>query len=562
MADGGGDEVRLGSAGGDAWSVARPTARIDVAVDGRTVTLSGAASEPTPSTGAPVTSYRWSQRPGNPEPLRHGPADGERLELRSPPATAGEYYVTLEVADAAGRRDRSTTYFVVDSGGPRAVDLAHEAPAWIASAVVYGVVPFLFGDAPFRDVTARLGDLRELGVNALWLSPVTRSPEGDFGYAVTDYFDTNPRYGTKEELRTLVETAHAHGIRVLMDFVPNHTSDQHPYFLDAQRHGERSRYHAFYDRDARGEPTHYFNWQNLPNLNFSNPEVERFMTEAFAYWVRELDVDGFRVDACWGVRERRPDYWPRWRAELKRVKPDLLLLAEATARDPWYLEHGFDIGYDWTDELGQWAWQDVFSDAERLPAALAEALRADPRPGRVFHCLNNNDTGARFGSVYGPDTTRVAAALLLTLPGVPCVYAGDEVGADYLPYGDPGPIAWDDPSGLRPWYRTLIHLRRRTPSLHSPAWTLLAPAPARAGLVAYLRHAADGSAPLLVLLNFAGEGHEARVDIPSDFPSIAGAERLRDLLTGRTVTTGGRSPLSIRTTASSAHVLAPEGGVT
>ncbi len=344
---------------------------------------------------------------------------------------------------------------------------------------------------------------------------------------------------------------------MLLDFVPNHTSDQHPYFVDAQRHGRLSPYYTFYDRDSDGRPTHYFDWTNLPNLNYSNADVETFMTEAFTYWVREFDVDGFRVDACWGVRERRPGYWPRWRAELKRVKPDLLLIAEATARDRWYLEHGFDIGYDWTGELGQWAWQDVFSDPVSLPSALEAALAADPEPGRVFHFLNNNDTGPRFIDATDAATTRVAAALLLTLPGIPCVYTGDEIGASYMPYEDSTPLVWTDAFDLRPWYHTLIHLRTSTPSLHSPAWTPLAVGPRGQGLIGYLRHLPDRSQPLLVLLNFAGDA-DATVELPAGFPAVSRAGRFRDLLSGRTVSPRGAAPLTVQMNALSACVLAPE----
>src|SRR5205823_10326815 len=112
--------------------------------------------------------------------------DGPKLEVAAPKAP-GEYYVTLDVTDAEGRGDRSTTYFVVDEDGPRAVDLDHEAPAWVPEAIVYGVIPFLFGDRPFAAVTHRLPYLRRLGINALWLSPTTQSPPGDFGYAVVGY---------------------------------------------------------------------------------------------------------------------------------------------------------------------------------------------------------------------------------------------------------------------------------------------------------------------------------------------------------------------------------------
>ena len=140
--------------------------------------------------------------------------------------------------------------------------------------------------------------------------------------------------------------AHDRDIRVLMDFVPNHTSAAHRYFKDASHLGRESRYWDFYDRDADGTVTNYFDWTHLPNLNFDNPEVRRMITEAFAYWVGELDVDGFRVDVAWGVKERAPGFWPELRAQLDAIKPGVLLIAEASARDPYYYSHGFEAAYD------------------------------------------------------------------------------------------------------------------------------------------------------------------------------------------------------------------------
>ncbi len=424
-----------------------PTAVIDVRIENGRVLLDGSASKTAPVQPSPIAKYRWSG-----EGVLNGQPETPTLEI-TPPTADGEYYLSLQVTDQDGRSDTGKTYFVVANGQPRLDDWTWQNTAWIEDAVVYGVIPRKFGSDGFKSIQARLDALKELGVNALWLAPINKSPGGDYGYAVADYFELRESYGTKEDFRALVEAAHQRGIRVLMDFVPNHSSDEHPYFQDALARGKESHYWAYYDRDETGQPTHYFNWTNLPNLNYNNPEVENWITEAFAYWVREFDVDGFRVDAAWGIRERKPDFWPRWRVEMKRIKPDLLLLAEASARDEYYFTQGFDAAYDWTDQLGKWAWERVFDNPKLLLYNLNTAL-TDNRKGYhedalIFRFLNNNDTGGRFLTVNGLEMTRVATVLLLTLPGIPCIYTGDEIGAAFTPYGDPLPLNWEkDPQGM------------------------------------------------------------------------------------------------------------------
>ena len=537
-----------------------PTAEIDPAVHAGTVELDASASLPSPGSRSALVSYDWSVRPTNPAPLSLRPA-GDTIGTRmtaDPPPVDGEYYVTVKVTDAAGRSDESTTYFVVRNGSPRLVDMDTESPAWVDPAVVYGVVPFLFGNDGFRSVEARLPYLAHLGINAIWLSPINSTPPGDYGYAVTDYFGLNPNYGTREEFRHLVETAHDLGIRVLMDFVPNHTSDEHPYFLDAMRYGASSRYYDFYDRDAAGRPTHYFDWTNLPNLDYGNPEVRRMILEAFSYWVREFDVDGFRVDVAWGVKRRDSGFWPVWRRTLKRIKPDLLLLAEGTARDPYYFSNGFDAAYDWTEHPGSWAWQGVFdSDTTIVPyldAALTDLGHGYPDDALVFRFLNNNDTGQRFMSRYGTDKTRVASALLFTLPGIPELFTGDEVGASYLPYSDEYPISWTDQFGLRDYYRKLIALREAWPALYSRSWEPLGAEPAT-GVYAYVRWGEPGDAPVLVVLNLSGLPLTATVPVSGPAAPFGHGRPLRDLLTGDTLRPRAGSSIELRMPAWSSLIL-------
>jgi cyclomaltodextrinase len=404
----------------------------------------------------------------------------------------------------------------------------------VGDLIMYGVIPALFGRDGLRDVTERLPYLQELGINAIWLSPINAGPDQDFGYAVTNYFSLKPKAGTKEDLSELVTVAHEHGIRALMDFVPNHTSSEHLWFKDAERRGRLSPYYSFYQRDENGQTTHYFDWTRLPNLNFDNPDVRATVQEAIVYWVREFDIDGYRIDVAWGIKERAPDFWPACRQELDKVKLGVLLLAEASARDPYYAHNGFDIAYDWTGELGHWAWEGVFESrngiAERLRTALTDNGRGYDPATVIFRFLNNNDTGPRFIEVHGPELTRAAAALLLTLPGIPRVYTGDEVGASYLPYAKPAPVGWTaDPFHLRPWCRQLISLRHNLPSLRSQEWELLDGEP-REFVLAYARYDRAGDAHSLVMLNFGDEAVDMVVPIPNRFPQRDASPGLVDAL--------------------------------
>src|SRR5690606_6146060 len=178
----------------------------------------------------------------------------------------GEYYVTLDITDQLGRKDRSTGGFEVVDGSPREVDLARHRPRWIQRSVLYGVAPFALGENGYDDVRKRLPEIAALGVTAIWLSPITAAPAEDFGYAVTDHFQSRAEFGTTLQLRALITAAHARGLRVLMDFVPNHLAAVHPYYLDTERQRRRSPYFDWFERDQQGQATHYFDWPHLKNL--------------------------------------------------------------------------------------------------------------------------------------------------------------------------------------------------------------------------------------------------------------------------------------------------------
>ena len=544
-----------------------PTAVIQVALDGGQIILDGSQSQPAEGDDSQLVDHIWSARAGNPGTLQleNGELTGEvnsQAITIVPPAIDGEYYLDLRVKDQAGREDTSTIYFVVEDGQPRVPDYDKENPAWIETAVVYGVIPFLFGSPAFKAISERLDDLADLGINALWLGPINTHPADDYGYAVEDYFGLDPAYGTEEDFRDLVQAAHTRGIRVLMDFVPNHTSNTHPYFRDAEQRGPESPYWDFYDRDAEGNYTYYFEWTNLPNLNYDNPEVRRMMIEAFSYWVREFDVDGFRVDVVWGVKERRPDFWLEWRRALKRIKPDLFLLAEATAREPYYFENGFDVAYDWTNRPGGWAWEIVWNAYKYrlLSYNLTYALTNRPEgfhpDALIFRFLNNNDTGKRFITRHGEGVMRVATALLLTLPGVPCIYTGDEYGLEFEPYQQLDPLTFEEKyPGLRDYHKRLISLRKALPSLHSRLWSPITPDAIPQTVFSYLRYGEASDPPVIVLLNFSEEPAELEFDLPEEFKSLEQSS-LYDLLSEESVPAMASGRMRVSVPGQTARVLA------
>lgn len=541
----------------------RPTARIEVSLLENTVTLDASVSEPFAADGARIRSFTWHEDPDNPvglgiasignDPVSDGPDTVEAPV----PRKDGEYFVSVTVSDAKGRTDRAGTYFVVERGRARIPDFDTEHPSWIDSAVVYGAVHAIMGNGGARAVERKLEYLADLGVDALWLwPPVTTRALGQ-EYAIADYFTIDPEWGSEQDMHRLIERAHELGLRILLDFVPNHSSIDHRYAREAERLREQSHYFDFYDRNRAGEFTHYFDWEHLPNLNFDNPQVRTMITESFAHWVREFDVDGFRVDAAWGIKLRRPDYWKPWRDELKRIKPDLLLLAEATARQPYYFRNGFDVGYDWTDSPGQWSWGSSFDFPEATADLLLPSLEVEFDPDAVvLRFLNNNDTDVRFAIEHGVPATRVAAALQFTLPGMPLMFAGDEIGANYVPYTNLTPISWKDEVGLLPYYERLIALRDM-PTFRSHEMRLV-PLDVL-NTIAYTRPGVEGDQPALVVLNF--EDAPAQLTLPdrSDVREVIGGGFAIDLLADDVI----RIPQSgkLRMDPTSALVLVPAPGI-
>ncbi|MDX1430624.1 MAG: alpha-amylase family glycosyl hydrolase, partial [Rhodothermales bacterium] len=476
----------------------RPDIFAQATVSGRSVQLTSEVVE----NPLGELSYEWADDPDNPQPLSLGQVNGPATDVTVPAeAMPGEYYFNLHVSSGDSIVARARTFVTVTPDSVRAFDIDRDHAAWIDDAVLYEIAPWYFGRywtrRQLRMIADKIPEIAALGVTAIWLQPITQTFRGGQGYDVTDYFKVWDEIGTKDDLRDLVDAAHAHGLKVLLDIVLNHSSLYHPYARDAAEYGAGSYYFGFYQRVSDGAPYSsnyttvrdgrmsfltYF-WPELVIFNYASAEVERFITEASRYWVEEFDIDGYRFDAVWGVHARDPDFSRSLRRSLKRIKPEVLLLAEAKAPYSAAFPEGFpsvfesfDAAYDWTDSawcISYWAWareclysayeggdqNSLFNSgsslirSSTLRSALTNRGKGFPSGAKILRFLENNDV-PRFRAHHPLDATRMAATLLFSLPGIPMLYYGQESGiTDQWPSISPSrTIRSYDSADLWPFY--------------------------------------------------------------------------------------------------------------
>jgi alpha-glucosidase len=367
---------------------------------------------------------------------------------------------------------------------------------WWRKAVMYQIYPLSFADSngdgwgDLPGITAHMDHLAgapgSLGVQAVWLSPFYRSPMVDFGYDVVDHCDVDPRLGTLADFDQLLSAAHDRGLRVLIDFVPNHTSDQHPWFLEARssRDNPKRDWYIWADLRADGSPPN--NWLSTfesvgsawtyndvtgqcflhsytgqqPDLNWRNPLVQTAMMDVLRFWL-ERGVDGFRVDAPHRLikdellrdnppevatlrvdvqvdqrRHRNIDH-PDVHHVLRLIRstvdeyPDRVLVGEVGIRDL-----GRMAGYYGDDDELHLAFTFAFWDcawsARCFADVAAQVESALPPSAWPSYALSNHDlprAATRFDRHgLGPKRARTAAMLLLTMRGTPFIYYGDEIG--------------------------------------------------------------------------------------------------------------------------------------
>lgn len=372
------------------------------------------------------------------------------------------------------------------------------APEWLRSGVVYEVFPRNFSaEGDLNGVTARLDELKDLGVTILWLMPVhpigEKLRKGPLGspYAIRDYYAIDPAYGTKADLKKLVAEAHRRGLKVILDLVANHTA----WDCVMMAHPE------FYKQNAAGKITPPVpDWTDVAGLNYANPQLRDYMIAMLKHYVTECDVDGYRCDVAAMIPT---DFWEQARTELEKVKPDILMLAEASK--PELLTKAFDLDYAWPLHA---ALNKVFLEgapATELKTSWEESRRQFPS-GALHLRISDNHDEARAVARFGMRGALAAQVLMLTLDGVPLFYNGMEVG-DATESGDPAlfeklPIFWKpkDRPPLRDIYRDLIRLRKQYAAFRNDRVIWLRNSE-EANLVTFMR--LDGKDEFVVAINLS-----------------------------------------------------------
>ncbi|TXI50429.1 MAG: alpha-amlyase [Lysobacter sp.] len=339
-------------------------------------------------------------------------------------------------------------------------------PEWAKNAVLYQINLRQFTpEGTLRAAQRELPRLKRLGVDVLWLMPIhpigAKNRKGTLGspYSVRDYYGVNPEFGDFDDLKAFVDDAHAQGMRVILDWVANHTAWDNPLL---QQHPE------WYARDWKGDfhPTPWWDWSDIINLDYSQPGLRRYMTEAMKYWVREAGVDGYRCDVAGFVPL---DFWDNLRSELDAIKP-VFMLAEWESRD--LHARAFDATYAWSwyDSLHRIAKGHADVNAMYVYYSWNEAFF--PRGGMRMTFVSNHDKNAWEGTEFEAFGDGVKAAMVLSFvsEGIPMLYNGQEAGnTKRLAFFEKDPIVWrEHPHGAL--YADLIRLKKNTTALWNGRW--------------------------------------------------------------------------------------------
>lgn len=369
-----------------------------------------------------------------------------------------------------------------------------EVPEWAANKVVYQIFPSryaasqpvnkeLWYKAPItftdnlhgdiRGIIDHLDYIRDLGIDVIYLTPIFKS-DSSHKYDTIDYYQIDPSFGTAEDLRELVQKAHQYGIKVVLDAVFNHTGRDFFAFKDILENKEKSKYLDWYfidkfplDNESGQAPNFkcFGYYGGMPKLNLKNPEVEKYVTDVACYWLKECDIDGWRMDVGDEISHY---FWKHFRRAVKAVKKDALIIGEI-----WHYAGDFLEGDEWDTVMNYPFYLnliDLLADEKIDVSRFIQNLGY--MKGRLnkkcyplmWNLIDSHDTARFLHLCNNKQKQHLAAAFQLLMPGMPMIYYGDELAMPGA--NDPDcrrGMYWDEEyrdNEMLEWYKRLIQVRR------------------------------------------------------------------------------------------------------
>lgn len=344
-------------------------------------------------------------------------------------------------------------------------------PEWTKDAVIYEVnIRQYTEEGTFAAFAEHLQTLKDMGITTLWLMPIHPISEtnrkGTLGsyYSISDYREVNPEFGTKEDFAALVEQAHALGMKVMLDWVANHTGWDCAWITE---------HPDWYTKDADGNIIwpQGTDWNDVADLNYENQEMRAEMIDCMKYWVESYDIDGFRCDYAGGVPTQ---FWEDARAALEEIKPMYMLAEDNTTRN--LLNQAFDFNYNWnlyeillSVATGK---RKASGIAETIPDPLSQEVSARYPDGTyTLNFLDNHDKNSwdrTIREAFEPDILPVMFSLIYTIPGAPLLYTGDEIALDHaLAFMEKDAVDWENSEyDYRPLLAELGAIRKNYPALY------------------------------------------------------------------------------------------------
>ncbi len=386
-----------------------------------------------------------------------------------------------------------------------------------SDVVIYEANPLFFAqDKCFDAIGKRLDAIDGLGTDVLWLMPIyTQGQKNAIGspYCVKDYKGINPKYGDMASLKSLVSSAHAKGMKVILDWVANHTAWDNAWITE----------HPDWYLQQNGQivPPPGTGWNDVAELNYENTALRAAMIDAMLYWIREADVDGFRCDYAEGVPA---DFWREATAAVRKAKPEAFLLAEASDFNMY--DNGFDMIYDWaycTDLQDFYHGKISFDKVVEKAEARASAIPADKNIMR--YAVNHDVISEKSPSeLYGSNQALIGAYVLTAFLGqVPMVYSGMEAGFDRrTAFINAKPLTWN--ASLLAEYQAIDKAYKATAEARGGKTQVFSTG---SKAVAYTK--TNGSKTVLVAVNPTGEPQQVKV------PMALMGLTMSDLISGQQV---------------------------